>query len=83
MKLSLNQKTILYFLFVIPAIILMAAGANTEHFGLIWLGFAVVAADIINHIRWWRCPYCGGFLGRDRGAYCKDCGHEIDYDAKN
>ena len=68
MKLSLNQKTILYFLFVIPAIILMAAGANTEHF--------------INHIRWWRCPYCGGFLGRDRGAYCKDCGHEIDYDAK-
>ena len=27
--------------------------------------------------KFWKCPYCGKYIGRDLGYFCKNCGKEL------
>lgn len=82
MKLSLRQKrrVIGGLLGLVIALTILCITLERSWYDLVVMGGAV--AGIILNFVWWRCPSCGGWLGRDRGEYCRHCGKKIDYDAK-
>lgn len=45
---------------------------------ILWM-IAVIALGLIFVVRakFWRCPYCRKYIGREKGKYCKNCGKEI------
>ena len=48
-----------------------------------WEPLAIVAligfiAYLVIRYRYYRCPHCGRYLGRDTGDYCRRCGKRID-----
>lgn len=53
--------------------------------GTVWIKIVLVAA-LVGYVALfralWRCPHCGGDLGRidQRFTYCPRCGEELDYD---
>ncbi len=34
------------------------------------------------YVAWWRCPYCGKFLGRKHELHCRWCGRAVDRSVK-
>ena len=46
------------------------------------VGLLAPLAALVLHGIWMRCPECGAYLGRSPGAYCKNCGGKLDWDAK-
>ena len=43
------------------------------------LALALVTALTLLHLRYWRCPHCGQYLGRTGCAeYCPHCGKRLD-----
>ena len=53
--------------------------------GTVWIKI-VLAAALVGYVALflalWRCPYCGGGLGRidEHFTCCPRCGKELDYD---
>lgn len=45
---------------------------------LLWaVGVVILLVGLVIHLRYYRCPACGKFLGRDTVAYCPHCGSKI------
>lgn len=42
-------------------------------------GLLMAAAALALNLVFYRCPHCGGHLGRTSGAYCPHCGHFIQH----
>ena len=79
---SLKQKTTLSTLIMIAGMLTAAVGAYT-HVAMALIGAAVLFAGLLLHLRWYRCPHCGAFLGRDSiPNFCPSCGVAIDPDRK-
>ena len=65
-------------------VVLAAAAVLTS---AVWITIVLVAAGVgyvAVFFALWRCPYCGGGLGRidEHFTYCPRCGRELDYDKK-
>ena len=45
-------------------------------------GAVMLLTALALYIIWWRCPYCGKFLGRKHELHCRYCGRAIDRSAK-
>ena len=45
---------------------------------LLWaVGVVILLVGLVIHLRYYRCPACGKFLGRDAVAHCPHCGSKI------
>ena len=45
---------------------------------LLWaVGVVILLVGLVIHLRYYRCPACGKFLGRDAVAHCPHCGYKI------
>ena len=55
--------------------------------GTVWIKI-VLAAALVGYVALflalWRCPYCGGHLGRidSGGDYCPHCGERLDFNER-
>ncbi|WP_434310076.1 hypothetical protein [Hominifimenecus sp. rT4P-3] len=72
-------KIMIYIMIGIMGILLLAMMVTK----ILVLGYIVSATLIATAIferLYWKCPYCGRFLGclNDRGKYCQHCGKEIE-----
>lgn len=41
------------------------------------IGVIALAMILVVRAKFWKCPYCGKYIGRDKGNYCKNCGKQI------
>lgn len=46
---------------------------------IVFVIIGMIAFGMIIAVRalFWKCPYCGKYIGRDKGIYCKNCGKEL------
>ncbi|MCI8594172.1 MAG: hypothetical protein HFF09_02825 [Oscillospiraceae bacterium] len=68
---------------LLAACVVAIVGATVKWNWLFFVWVALVLAFVVLDLLLVRCPYCGECLGYGRGAFCKNCGHEIDYNAKD
>ncbi len=82
MKLSLRQKIRVIWGMAGLTFVLIFLIPLTKDLWLLLPAIGCAIAVIFLNQKWWRCPKCGKWLGRDRGEYCQHCGGKIDYDGK-
>lgn len=41
------------------------------------IGLALMGASVVIQWRFYKCPHCGRYLGRNRGDYCHFCGKSL------
>lgn len=56
----------------------MLLGAIVESIPLLLAGVGVSFVMLFFTIKYWRCPHCGEYLGRDMAKYCRHCGKELE-----
>ncbi|NCE63601.1 hypothetical protein D1159_03165 [Pseudoflavonifractor sp. 524-17] len=44
---------------------------------LLIIGVIVLGLIVVVRVKFWKCPYCGKYLGREKGYFCRNCGKEI------
>lgn len=76
----MNLKKVKYLIYAlgaacVPMFLLLYA---TRSLVFLWLAMAFGVAIVVVNLRFWRCPHCGGNLGRDVSHYCTHCGHRLD-----
>ncbi len=82
MKLSLRQKVRVIWGMVGLTFALIFLIPLAKSLWSLLPAIGCMTAVIFLNRKWWRCPNCGEWLGRDMGKYCQHCGEKIDYDAK-
>ena len=72
-------KKVLYIVYGLAAafIALILLSAVLKSILVMAFGLLCAIAGIAVNLAFWRCPYCGGHLGRDVGKYCSHCGHHL------
>lgn len=75
MKLK-TVKRVIYGLYGLTLASMLLIGVNLA-FKYVPVG--ILIANFVFQIVFWRCPYCGGALGRDAGHYCRHCSSELDW----
>ena len=77
MKLDKAKKLlmILFLAMLIVAVVVMAADAMALPGFILCIG--LLAAIVVVHILYIRCPHCGEHLGRDWGEFCPHCGKKL------
>lgn len=56
---------------------LVLLGTIATNIPLSCVGLGAGFAALFVNVKYWRCPYCGGHLGRDPGQFCRHCGEEL------
>jgi len=81
-RLSLGKKKQIILAAMWTFVILAILAALIRHPVFLLLTIAAGAVFIVLICVWWRCPACGGSLGRvmEQGDFCTKCGAEIDWD---
>ena len=59
-------------------LLLYAAFVLTRLMVFAWTCFGAAILMLVFWLAFWKCPYCGEFLGRDRCKYCRHCGAKLD-----
>ena len=77
MKLEKAKKLlkILILAMLIVAVVVMMAESVAPVGFLLCIG--LLAAVVVVHILYIRCPHCGEHLGRDWGEFCPHCGKKL------
>ena len=78
MKMNLKQvKYLIYALGAACMLMILLLGITKS---LVFLGLAMAfgVAVVVVNLRLWRCPHCGGNLGRDVSQYCTHCGKRLE-----
>ncbi len=70
------RKLIYWLAGIGTAVLLLGAWAQRPAF--MAPGVALVISTVFVNLKYWRCPHCGGHLGRDIGRYCMHCGKELE-----
>ena len=63
---------------VILIFLLLFVGAIYHSYIFLLFGLGLTVITLVFSFIFWRCPECGGFLGRDRCKYCRHCGAKLD-----
>lgn len=76
----MNLKKVKYLIYALGAacMLMVVLLYITKSLVSLWLMLAFVVAGIAVNLALWRCPHCGGHLGRDVSHYCTHCGHRLD-----
>lgn len=45
---------------------------------MLYVGLGIILVAFIISLIYFRCPHCGGYLGRSKGS-CKSCGQRVDW----
>ncbi len=75
---SLKQVQYLIYALFAACILMVVLLAFTKFIVFLWLTLAFAVAGVAVDLRLWRCPHCGGHLGRDVPKYCPSCGRRLD-----
>ena len=80
-KPSLTIVRAVYFivLFVGAAVMLLATVTPYQTACLI-AGFLLLIGDVAFYYVFYRCPNCGGFLGRNSSEFCQHCGQRLPWE---
>lgn len=57
---------------------ILLLGAMSEQVILIGIGMLIAFCSFVFRVIFFRCPYCGYYLGRRSGSYCPHCKKEIE-----
>ena len=76
---SLNQKMYTAIAVGATGLILFLLGRGFAEA----VGLVLLAGMVALNFAWLRCPYCGSWLGKHPGEYCKHCGGKIDWKKKS
>ena len=76
MKLK-TVKGIYLLVLGIGLIVTIVGGAVMHNQAVLWTGGGILAADIIFHMIFFRCPHCGRYLFRNSGEFCQYCGKSL------
>lgn len=80
---SLHQKKSVFTVLTVAGMLLLIVSAYGElGLGPVLAGLGFSLGGLFLSFHWWRCPVCGGRLGRDMPGFCPDCGAKIDYDIR-
>lgn len=77
---KIKPKSINAIFFIILAIgmILALIGALSEQIAFICIGLFVAFVAFIFRCIFYRCPYCGRYIGKLDGNYCTHCKKNIN-----
>ena len=78
MKLNLKQVKHLIWALAIACFMMIALLGIAKSLVFLWPVLAFAAAGVAVSLALWRCPHCGGHLGRDVPKYCPHCGEYLD-----
>lgn len=75
-----HVRNILLVVMIITVILGMLAGDGAPVLRLVWaiIGFACIIAELVIHILFWRCPYCGKPLRYTVIKHCEHCGEVVE-----
>ena len=75
----MNLKKVKHLIYALAAAMLVTilAAYWLESVVLLVIAMGLCVADIAVNLVFWRCPYCGGHLGRDMRQYCTHCGKKL------
>lgn len=75
----MNLRQVKYLLYALAAVcaLMTVLLVVTKSTVFLWLLLAFAAAVVAVNIRLWRCPHCGGHLGRGVPKYCPNCGEYL------
>ncbi len=76
-KPSLENMDFWFFLISIGGPFVAILGFYAEWFLLAALGTVVTLGACAFKFIFYRCPYCGSYLGRNSVAFCPHCGKQI------
>ena len=70
---------------VVGVIALVAIGCLAQLMWLVGLSILLLIVWLVLACRYWRCPFCGGYLGRidQHFTYCPHCGKELGCDERS
>lgn len=77
---KVNLKKVQYLIYALAAacVLMILLLAITKSMVFLWLMLVFAVACIAANLALWRCPYCGGHLGRDVPKFCSNCGHKLE-----
>ena len=77
---KLKKVKIISYISIGAVCALLLAMMIMKSFVLGYLASALLIVAAIFQRMFWKCPFCGKFLGRldDKGKYCRHCGKEIE-----
>lgn len=77
---KVNLKKVKYLIYALGAAcaLMVVLFCIIKSLVFLWLALIFAAAGVAVNLAWWRCPYCGGHLGRDVSQYCTHCGKKLD-----
>ncbi len=77
MNLKKAQKLIICLW--VAAVVCAVLIALTRDFWYVVIALAAMIAQVIVRLKYWRCPHCGKFLGKQLGPqHCRNCGQKVE-----
>lgn len=77
-KPSLGVIKTIYFVMLVLGLLIAITGAKFVVTPLWICGIVVLMISNIIRFAFYRCPNCGGYLGRMTNEFCPHCGRIID-----
>ena len=78
MKTSPRKFNYIFLVALAVGISILLLGAISETVFLIGIGLLIAFGSFVFRAIFFRCPYCGYYLGRRSGFYCPHCKREIE-----
>ena len=72
-KLTPKNVNLLVWIVLIAGLIISFCGVPKEKSTLTVNGVVIMCVALVFRFIFYRCPYCGKYLGRDTGQYCPYC----------
>lgn len=78
MKASPKKYNYIFLGILATGIGILLLGAISEGIILVETGLLIAFGSFLFRIIFFRCPYCGYYLGRRSGSYCPHCHKDIE-----
>ena len=77
MDLKQKKRMLNLFLAVVCIAVIACLFSGNKILCIAGLGLCIIYGAV--HSTIWRCPHCGGSLGRGKPGQCPECGKKIEY----
>lgn len=78
MKASPKKYNYIFLAILAIGIGILLLGAMSERVIFVGAGLLIAFGSFVFRVIFFRCPYCGYYLGRRSGSYCPHCKKEIE-----